>query len=227
MAITIEQITNNTDTGIFDVLLAKVQKHLDEQFQAKRVTSQQYAEVYLANMSNVLSQSIQFATAIETANNQAELIKAQTEQVEAEIAKSLVEKQLLDSKLLLAAKELIEADKKIQLLELQILRSDNENLLILAKVDTEKAQIVDTINGVPVAGVVGKQKALFDAQKSGFARDAEQKLLKIFVDAWSVDKSTDPDAIDRNLTGLYDTNIKQVVNKALEGIGTTSVGLTP
>lgn len=219
MAIALDQVTNSTQTGVLDVLMAKVQQELDVQFQHKRITGPQFAEICLNILPSIVGQSIQYVTAVETANNQAMLINAQRLQVEAETLKAQVEKQILDSKLLLAAKELEQAQKQIDLLDAQLLRADIEKALIQAKVDTEKAQIVDIVNGLQVAGIVGKQKDLYAAQKEGFARDAEQKALKLMTDAWSIEKSTDPDAVDRNTNGLHDSNIKAVVEKAMAGIG--------
>lgn len=88
------------------------------------------------------------------------------------------------------------------------------NLLVQKKV-TEEAQTVDGA----VAGVIGKQKALYQAQTDGFARDAEQKLSKIVADSWSVRRSTDETSIAPD--GLDDTDIAQVLTKAAAGIGVT------
>lgn len=75
----------------------------------------------------------------------------------------------------------------------QTLKVTAEKTLLNQKTDTEKAQILDTINAAAVVGLVGKQKSLYTAQTDGFARDAEQKLLKIMMDGWSVARSTSTD----------------------------------
>ena len=69
-----------------------------------------------------------------------------------------------------------------------------------------------------MTGVTGKQKDLYTQQIAGFLRDAEQKLAKIVVDAWSTAYTTDPDANDTSNTGLDNPGIGQVVEKAKEGI---------
>lgn len=96
---------------------------------------------------------------------------------------------------------------------------DQEIVLLGTKTKVESAQIYDLVEGVAVTGVVGKQKELFGAQIDGFKRDAEQKLLKIGMDAWSVQRSTDPDATPITGTGMENTSIAQIAAKAKQGIG--------
>lgn len=61
MAIHVSDITNITDTGIFDQLMAAVNKHIDYQYLNNRITGSDYATVYLGSMQAVLAQSVQFA----------------------------------------------------------------------------------------------------------------------------------------------------------------------
>ena len=94
------------------------------------------------------------------------------------------------------------------------------------KANTELSQTADTIKtGVPylntvttVDGVIGKQKNLYAAQTEGFARDAEQKVLKIMADTWSV-SATQSAATANNTNGLDDVSLGAVVTKAKNGIG--------
>lgn len=85
--------------------------------------------------------------------------------------------------------------------------------LITQKKISEEAQTTDI-----AGGIIGKQQALYEAQKDGFKRDAEQKLAKIFTDAFSVQRSTDS-AFSPTGTGLENANIQAVLNKAKQGIG--------
>lgn len=93
-----------------------------------------------------------------------------------------------------------------------------EIALLTQKKLTEQAQILDTVDGNAVVGVIGKQKTLFQAQTDGFARDAEQKLMKMCVDTWAVRRTTD-DATVVTSTGLTDQDIQDTVDKARAGVG--------
>jgi len=104
----------------------------------------------------------------------------------------------------------------------------NQANKILAEIDllvekrwTERAQYSDTsgAGSTAVTGVIGKQKELYTAQKDGFARDAEQKVLKILADTFNVRKSADPDGTFVNANGFDDASIASVVTKAKQGIG--------
>jgi len=101
-----------------------------------------------------------------------------------------------------------------------------EQTLLSQKANTELAQTADTVKiGSPylntltaVTGVIGQQKALYAAQTEGFARDAEQKVFKIFADTWSV-SATQSEATANTTNGLDDASLGEVVAKAKAGIG--------
>lgn len=97
-------------------------------------------------------------------------------------------------------------------------KMDAEIALLQQKKFTEEAQILDTVNSNPVAGIIGKQKGLYTAQTDGFSRDAEQKVLKMMLDTWNVRRTTDT-GTDVAANGLSDANIKAVVDAARAGIG--------
>lgn len=121
----------------------------------------------------------------------------------------------------LAAKQILVSDAQIASQLKQNLRTDEEIKFTQAKTKTEVANIFDTVDGATVAGVIGKQKLLLDAQTNGFKRNAEQGVLKTFAEIWSVLRSTDPDAVAPNDFGFSPANSLAVVNKAKEGIGLT------
>lgn len=52
--------TSTTGTGVFDRLMMAAKQHLQEEYDAKRISGQEYATVYLGTMSTVLQTSIQF-----------------------------------------------------------------------------------------------------------------------------------------------------------------------
>jgi len=84
---------------------------------------------------------------------------------------------------------------------------------------TEEAQILDVVNSATVLGTVGKQKALYTAQTDGFARDAEQKVLKTLLDTWNIQRTTDDTLTPP--TGLADSSLNDVITKAKDGIDIT------
>lgn len=105
--------------------------------------------------------------------------------------------------------------------ELSALATKNEaevNLLA-QKRETELAQVSDLVATGTVAGVIGKQKALYQKQTDGFDRDAEQKLTKIMIDTWSVRQTTDGALAAP--AGIADADIATVLAKAKQGINIT------
>ncbi len=91
-----------------------------------------------------------------------------------------------------------------------------ETTLLTNKTYTEQAQIQDTANGLPVLGVIGKQKDLYTRQADGFLRDAEQKAAKVFSDTWTVRQTTD--GALAGPAGLDDAQVQRAMTKLLTGV---------
>ena len=184
MAVVIEPITNEDlttkvvdGTGIFDELMTAANAHLSAQWDNERITGTQYAEVYLGQLTAVLQQAVTFLIERDKTYLNNLLVQAQID--------------LANKQIELADKELEKADKEIELLDKQIELQELNKELIAQKVKTEKAQIADTVDGIPVTGIIGAQIALYKQQKDGFIRDAEQKALKIISDTWITRKTVD------------------------------------
>lgn len=99
----------------------------------------------------------------------------------------------------------------------QKLKIGQETALLAQKVTTEKAQVLEM--GVDDNSVIGRQKLLYKAQTDGFARDAEQKAAKIWVDTWNVRRTTDEGTIADGINKLNDANIGAVLTTLMAGIG--------
>jgi hypothetical protein len=99
----------------------------------------------------------------------------------------------------------------------------SEKNLLDQKKATELAQIQDlTVSAAIVAGVIGKQKALFQAQTDGFTRDAEQKAAKLMVDAWSVSATMGVGTV-KSANRLDDPNLGAMLDVLLAGANVTPI----
>ncbi len=99
-------------------------------------------------------------------------------------------------------------------------KTTSETALLDQRTKTEMAQILDTVDSVPVVGAIGKQKDLQTAQTNGFSRDAEQKAAKILLDSWSISRSV----IGAKFpvpSGAINTDIEDVLIKLRQGINIT------
>lgn len=221
MSISISDITTGTiqGTGDFDVLVRAAKEHLLVEYKAGRITGDKYAEAYIAIVNQVLAMAIQFRVQSEQINvqslltdEQKALIKAQTAQVVAETINVPKQGLVLDKQASNLDKDLEVKTKDIALRESNIQLTDQ-------KVKTEKAQTTDLIDGVSVAGTVGKQKEVYDAQIKGFKDDALQKATKTMTDIWSVQRSTDTGIQPTTETKLYDSNIGSAVSSLFTSLG--------
>ena len=108
-------------------------------------------------------------------------------------------------------------DAEFDLLKTTNLKTAEEQALLAWKTTTEKAQT--TALGVDDNSVIGKQKALYTAQTSGFTRDAEQKAADLMTKTWMTRRTTDEGTVADSTNMLNDVAVGRAVNKLLSGVG--------
>lgn len=139
-------------------------------------------------------------------------IEAQTAQTEQQTANAIIEGQVLTA-------QKCKLDAEFDLLQEQKLKTVAETALLGQKKVTEKAQTDGA--GIGPDSVVGKQNALYDAQRDGYRRDAEQKAAKLLVDSWNVRKTMDDTTPVDDINKLGDSYIGASIQKLLDGINAT------
>ena len=214
-SITPEQLTEGKEgVGVFDVLMRSVSTHIQGEYSSGRISGPEYSQVYLGVVQTVLQQAMQFvlskpraeleadllAEQVITEGKNQELLAQQTLNAAEELEKIKAEKCLLDA----------QYDSAVQ----QALRIAAEAALLAQKKLTEQAQISST--SVDTDSVIGRQKALYEAQTSGYSRDAEQKVAKILADSFAVQISAS--GVTSEGSGLDAPHVLQAVSKMLEGI---------
>ena len=238
-AITIAQLTESTleGQGTFDVLMAATRAHLENEFKKGRITGPEYASVYVQALQVTMEQALQFLLNQQKVDQEAQLLAAQvatetaqTDLVNAQITNLSKERDKLDAEIALITQQtanavtentiLIAQECKLraefdQLVEMK-LKTVAETALLAQKKVTEQGQTSGT--GVDADSVIGRQKALYQAQADGFLRDAEQKGTKIMLDTWNVRRTTDAATVADATNKLNDETIGRVVDKLLAGI---------
>ena len=218
MPVTVDDITQGsvTGTGIFDKLMATVAAQLQAEFKADRITQTDYGQVYVSALNNTLGQAIQFLLTKDQAALQAATLAAQYEKI-------ALEKQILELQKQQLTSQLAQLEQQTLLIKSQILTDAAQRGLIEQKTVTEVAQTQDTPTSnisAGYSGVVGKQNALYAAQTTGFARDAEQKAAKLALDILATQLSTDDSMTVAN-TNMHPAAIGALVQKLATGIGVT------
>lgn len=231
-------------TGVFDKLMVSVKAHLTQEYRDQRIKGPEFATVYLGALDNVLNTSVQFLlqkarVGLEAQLLQQQIILAELEVEKARIALEILEQQKLqiiaevaktEAETKLVEQQIINAEVEKRVLEAQVckLKAEYDNLinrnlqttaeigLLSQKTATEKAQVQAI--GVDPDSVIGKQKALYQAQTDGFARDSELKAAKMLVDTWSTRRMTDDGVVADDVNKLSDSTIGRAVTKVLVGI---------
>lgn len=201
-----------------EFLLQKDKQALESQLLEQQIMLAQ-VEVQKANAELAILQANLTKIPAEIA-----LLNAQTAQVTQQTTNLVAERLLtiektanavLEGKVLIAQECKLKAEYDLTMQSVQ--KAVQETALLLQKVATERAQTVGA--GVDPDSVIGKQKALYQAQTDGFARDAEQKAAKTLIDTWNVRRTTDEATVADGTNMLNDAVIGRAVSKLLTGVG--------
>jgi len=194
-------------TGTFDVLMRGFATHLHHEFTAGRITSNEYAKVYIALVESAMSTGVQFLLGKEQAywgavTARLHAITAQTAVVTArvELATAKVRLQALRYEALTQRAAYGLAQMKIASESAAYCTArytlehilPTQHTLLTEQGEAQRAQTSDTrSDGLPVAGAIGKQKELHTQQVVSYQRDGESKIGKMFIDAWIAMKTMD------------------------------------
>ena len=177
-------------TGYFDILMRTVSLHLQREWTNGRITGDVYAKAYLEALNNALNQAIGFVISVNQAAVNEDLIRAQIDQIRAQVAQMQVQEDQIRA--------------QIELIGYQG--------------NAEQAKYKDVVDGLTVAGSIGKQKDVYSAQIKGFKDSALQSVAKTMMDIWSVQRSTDDGIMPTPESKLYDGNIGNAVNEMLKNL---------
>lgn len=213
LPLVITDLTQGTleGTGVFDALMRANKVHLEAEFQKNRIKGPEYATVYLGSLQAVMQAALTFLSQSQKVTAEIALLEAQTALVAQQTLNAVKEGDVLDAQ---RCKLQAEFDLTVS----TTLKSAQEITLLTQKVATERAQTTGL--GVDADSVVGRQKALYQAQTTGFTRDAEQKAADLLVRSWSVQRTTDETGTTANATNmLNDATVGRVMTKLLAGVG--------
>lgn len=159
------------------------------------------------------------------------VLKAQIEKIDAEILLTLQQIKISELQAVNIAFEGEKLQAETRLIDQNILNAQTqrdvliqqkakiamETHLLEEKRFSEQAQRLDTVDGEPVTGMIGVQKSLYKRQANGFIRNAEQKLAKIYTDAYNVRQGVS-DLTTPGEAGLGESDIQNILSIARGGI---------
>lgn len=119
--------------------------------------------------------------------------------------KTNLEIQVLEKELLLRDQQIVRTNKEIEVLEQKRL--------------TELAQIEST--GVDTDSIIGRQKALYEAQTLGFAQEAKHKAAQLMISTYNIRRTTAEDEPANVDNKLMDEFIGAAVGEMFESVGIT------
>lgn len=205
----LEDLTTRTvgGAGVFDALMASFSAHLRDEYEKGRIAGNEYTKAYTSLTESAMSQAVAFLLGKDQAfwQAQAAQINALTARVNLETSKVQLAATQLEAlnqkanyaltKMKLATEEVTYCTGKYNLenmLPQQLLNLQSQLVLIKEQTEAQRGQTADVrLDGVPVTGVMGKQKLLYTQQITSYQRDAEVKAAKLFTDAWITQKTMD------------------------------------
>lgn len=194
-------------TGTFDALMRGFKAHLQEEYDANRISGAEYTKAFIALTANAMQNAVQFLLGRDGAYWQSVIAQAQA--ITARVALETAKVQHMS-----VLAEMRTARANYALTKLKLSTEDvafatgqynlnyilpQQRLLLTEQTEVQRAQTLNTrTDGTLVAGVLGKQKDLYTQQITSYKRDAEVKAAKLFTDAWTVQKTIDEGLLPPN-----------------------------
>lgn len=244
--IQISDLTNSTTasdgTGIYDLLMKAVVRHIESQYEQGRISGADYANVYLGSMQSVLAESVRFLLQEKQSGEQAALI---AEQVKSEAKNNetdgIIDQQnkKLQEEIDLIVTQIDKAGKENLLIEAQKSKVDEEALLvtserseIAANATAQRSKLsaettlLSSRNTEQIAATVrlddesNKRTLLMEAQTVGFKTDAKQKLMRQLYEGYAVNVTTLGEVTD-SPTGSTAAALDAVANDILDDLSSS------
>lgn len=220
-------------TGIFDILMTSAKRHIKEEYEAGRITGNDYVKAYLELTGTVLSGAVQFLLQRDSSFWQAALIQqqAQAAQIAVVNARVLLETSKAQFEIARIQASTAEVEYAVTKLKLSTEDANYANItaqtegtvyqttqilpvqkqLVSEQMEAARAQTLNTrTDGTVVVGSIGKQKDLYVQQIDSYKRDSEVKAAKIYSDAWITMKTIDEEVLPP--AAFQNSNLDIVLN---------------
>ena len=227
-------------TGVFDKLMVSLTAHLKVEYEANRISGAEYTKAYLGVVTAALGAASQFLLTRDQTYWQSLLVQAQAQAASVGLVTARVELETARIQLARNQFEAATAEANYGLTKMKIATEDAtygnlalqgagidytntqilpaQKNLLLEQQEVQRAQTMDTRSDgtTTIVGAVGKQKDLYTQQITSYQRDAEQKVAKIFSDAWITQKTIDEGLLAP--TNFNNTNVDAVLTKLRVGV---------
>ena len=179
-------VTNGTEmewngSGVFDKLMAAVNKNIKIQYDEGKIKGVDYANVYMGSLQTVLQQSIEFVLREKLVEAQIEGIKmdniVKEFEIEVKIPKEL---ELLNKQVELAEQEVLVKKEQVEQLKAQTAQAVAQTALLA------RQQLELELNGTADRASKEAQTSLYKRQEKGFDDNKNQKLFEAQMNAWSL-----------------------------------------
>ena len=181
-------------TGTYDVLMRTFELHLSREYNAGRITGDQYTKAYIALTTAAMTNAVQYLLGRDNAYWNNMLIKKQVDSEKGRLAQ----------------------------LKLQLALLDEQYCLVKEQVEAKRAETLDTrSDGItPVTGSVGKQKELYTQQIDSYQKDSTYKVAKLYSDAFIAQKTLDEGLLAPN--EYTNAEVNQVLAFTRNNVGITT-----
>jgi len=145
-------------------------------------------------------------------------IKSERAQTEDNVATS---NSVIGKQLQVQSAQIIDTQNNARVKENTANKLESERQLLNQRLVTERAQTQDNVAGSN--SVVGKQLNLHQAQADGYKADELNKAVKLMLQAWVTQRSTDPTTTPAATYGFSTGNTLNSVRKMLQDAGVTGI----
>ena len=200
----LDKVTNSEKTGVFDVLLTRMEVVFKKELMSSRLTGPEYSRLFMSSYESTLMQALTFTLNGERAIVDAEIARARLELIPAEKKLLIAQAEHAEESVFLIREQVQSAKTSQELVVQQILQLQAEVSLVRERVITEQIQHKDQEAAIDIKEVT-KDRLLkeLDLLAVEIRKGNSEALL---LEA----KTASQDIIDLNLKSQTELLVSQV-----------------
>ena len=195
-----------TGSGVFDVLMASAELHIQDEYKKQRITGSNYATTYLGIIQTVLQLSTQFVLQQDNSWIELEKLKLEKEKLKLELELQKVKIKLEEAQLEIAKVQLEQEKQKIPLIKAQALTE-------LAKTK----DIIPNVHGVLGQEIKASKATVDNANKASYLSLAKDLAVTPFATIESAE------GVGASYYGLNGGNSVEYLNALRRAFGITEL----
>lgn len=170
-----------TGSGIFDIMMASAELHIQDEYKKNRITGSNYATTYLGIIQTVLQLATQFTLTVDNSWIELERLKLEKEKLKLELAIQNAELEIKKVQLEIAKAQLEQEKAKIPLIQAQVVTEQAKTRDMIDNGEAPYEGANSNIHGSIGQEIAASKATIDNANKASYLQLAKEMSVTPFA----------------------------------------------